>query len=227
MRWWDGSQWTGYVSGPPPARVAPPDLAGERGLARFLRPALLVAGVVQAATLVTSVDQVQWFVDHWDALTRTDGSPKPQIPTTAATSLSQLGALVGLGVGILFLIWFHRAASTGWSSGLPARRGPVLAALSFIIPVINLWWPYQSTLDMVPADDPHRGVIRRWWALWLLGTLCGVLVYPAAAVYTETTARVVAGIGAVVIIAAAFAARAVVEYVTATHERMGRIAAAG
>jgi hypothetical protein len=227
MRWWDGAQWTGYVSGPPPARVAPPDLAGERSLARFLRPALLAAGVVQAVTFVTSVDQVQWVVDHWDQLMRTDGGPVPRMPTTAATSISQLGALVALAVGVLFLVWFHRAANTGWSSGMPARRGPMLATLSFLIPIINLWWPYQSTLDMVPADDPQRGVIRRWWALWLLGTLCGVSIYPVAAIATETAARVVAGVGAVVIIAAAFAARAMVEYVTTTHEQLGRVATAG
>jgi hypothetical protein len=57
--------------------------------------------------------------------------------------------------------------------------------------------------------------------------LCGLLIYPAAAVYTETAARVVAGVGALAMLAAAFAARAVVEYVTATHEHLGGVAAAG
>ena len=80
MRWWDGAQWTGYVSGPPPAQVAPPDLVGERGLARWLRPALLVGGVAQAVTLVTSVDQAQWIVDHWNAITRPGGGQIPSMP---------------------------------------------------------------------------------------------------------------------------------------------------
>ena len=31
----------------------------------------------------------------------------------------------------------------------------MIATLSFIIPILNLWWPYQSTLDMVPAGDPE------------------------------------------------------------------------
>jgi len=80
---------------------------------------------------------------------------------------------------------------------------------------------------MVPADDPQRGVIRRWWVLWLTGMLCGAWILPAAAISTETAARAVAGVGAVAMIAAAFAARAVVEYVTTTHEQLGRVAAAG
>jgi hypothetical protein len=227
MRWWDGAQWTGYVSGPPPARVAAPDLAGERGLARWLRPALLAGGVAQAVTLVTSVDQAQWIVDHWGAITRPGGGEIPTMPASTSSSLGQLSGVIGFAVAILFMLWFYRAASTGWSSGVPARRGPMIATLSFIIPILNLWWPYQAALDMVPAGDPNRGVIRRWWALWLAAMLCGLLIYPAAAVYTETAARVVAGVGALAMLAAAFAARAVVEYVTATHEHLGGVAAAG
>jgi hypothetical protein len=226
MRWWDGRQWTGYVSGPPAAATGHAEVASERSLARWLRPALLAAGVAQAVTMIASVEQAQWFVDHWDALTRPNGDV-PRMPTTATTSLGQIGGLVALAVGILFMIWFHRAASTGWSSGLPARRGPVLATFSFIIPILNLWWPYQATLDMVPADDPRRGVIRWWWALWIVAMLCGILIYPAAAISTETAARVVAGVGAVAVIAAAFAARAVVEYVTGVHEQLGGVAAVG
>jgi hypothetical protein len=38
---------------------------------------------------------------------------------------------------------------------------------------------------------------------------------------------VVAGVGAFAMLVAAFAARGVVEYVTATHERIGNVAAAG
>jgi hypothetical protein len=227
MRWWDGAQWTGYVSGPPPTRGGPPDLVGERALARWLRPALVAGGIAQAVTLVTSVDQAQWVVDHWGALTRPGGGEIPEMPASTSSSLGQVSGIVGLAVAILFMLWFYRAASTAWSSGLPARRGPMIATLAFIIPVVNLWWPYQAALDMVPADDPHRGVVRRWWVLWLGAMLCGLLVYPAAAIFTETAARVVAGVGAVAMLVAAFAARAVVEYVTATHEQLGRVAAAG
>jgi hypothetical protein len=225
MRWWDGAQWTGYVSGPAPTRGGPPDLVAERGLARWLRPALFAGGIAQAVTLITSVDQAQWVVDHWGALTRPGGGEIPEMPASTSSSFGQWSGIVAIAVAVLFLLWFHRAASTGWSSGLPARRGPMIATFSFIIPVINLWWPYQAALDMVPADDPNRGVIRRWWAVWLTAMFCGLLIYPAAAIFTETAARVVAGVGAVAMLVAAFAARAVVEYVTATHEQLGRVAA--
>jgi Domain of unknown function (DUF4328) len=142
------------------------------------------------------------------------------MPVTTTVVMGQFGGLVGLVVGVLFLLWFYRAASNAWSSGLPARRGPGLATFSFVIPVVNLWWPYQSTKDMVPADDPRRSVILRWWLLWLLGTATVPMIFVAAAVGGATAARIVAGIGGLVMMAAAIAARAVVDLVTETHADM-------
>lgn len=219
LRWWDGSTWTGHVSGPPAPKSVVVDVEGERALARWVRPALLIGGLAHAIGFIASAEQSQWWVDHWDALT----SRNPTVtgpPASTAGGISQLAVLVSLSVGVLFLRWFYRAARTGWSR-LPARRGPLLSTLSFVIPVLNLWWPYQAALDMVPAGDEGRALIRRWWALWLLAMLCGLMVLPAAFV-SQTAARVVAGVGALVMIGAAFAARAVVDYVTATHEELVR-----
>jgi len=222
LRWWDGTTWTGHVSGPSADR--PVDLQSERALARWVQPLLLVGGLAQAAGILASVDQAQWFVIHWDELTR-GGSNAPNPP-----SGGPFGGLIlpiTLLVGGLFLAWFYRAASTGWASGIPARRSPLLSTFSFIIPIVGWWWPYQATMDMVPADDRRRAVIRRWWALWIFGGSCGPLVYVAAAVFNENAARVVSVIGAIAMVGAGIAGRAVVAYVTDAHERLGRAAAAG
>lgn len=215
LRWWDGATWTGHISGPPTPRTGTIDLEGERALARWVRPALIFGGLAQAAGLLAGAEQSKWFVAHWDELT----GPNPRVsspPVSTAGNIGQLAFLIGVSVAVLFLLWFYRAATTGWSR-LPARRGPVLSTLSFIIPVLNLWWPYQAALDMVPADDARRSVIRRWWVLWLFATLCGLMIYPAAFL-NETAARVVAGVGAAAMIGAAFAARAMVDFVTSAHE---------
>jgi hypothetical protein len=98
----------------------------------------------------------------------------------------------------------------------------MLSTFSFLIPIVGWWWPYQAAMDMVPASDTHRGVIKRWWALWIFGGSCGPLIYVAAAVFNETAARAVSVVGAIAVIGAGFAARAVVEHVTAAHEALGQ-----
>ena len=219
-RWWDGNAWTGHVSGPSPATQVV-DVQSERALARWLQPLLLVAGVAQAFGMFSNAAQAKWFVEHWDEMTRT-GTTVDTPPNGG--SLSGLVLPITLLVGVLFLVWFYRAARSGWGSGLPARRSPMLATLSFLIPVVNLWWPYQSAMDMVPADDRRRSVIQRWWAMWLLGTLCGLLIIPAQAVFDQTATRIVAGVGAAAMLAAAFAARAVVTLITDAHAQRTQLA---
>jgi len=220
MRWWDGNAWTGHVSGPTPMTQAV-DVQSERAIARWLQPLLLVAGVAQAFGMFANASQAKWFVEHWDEMVRT-GTTVDTPPSGG--SLSGLVLPITILVGVLFLVWFYRAARSGWGAGLPARRSPMLATLSFIIPVVNLWWPYQSAMDMVPADDQRRSVIQRWWAMWLLGTLCGLLIIPAQAVFDQTATRIVAGVGAAAMLAAAFAARAVVTLITETHVQRTRAA---
>ena len=222
LRWWDGTAWTGHVSGPSAAKSV--DIVGERALARWVHPLLLVGGAVQALAMFANASQAKWFVEHWDELT-TPGGSTPTPPS--GSTLTGLVFPLTIAVSVLFMLWFYRAASTGWASGLPARRGPLLSTLSFIIPILNLWWPYQAAMDMVPADDGRRVLIQRWWALWLVGTLCGYLIYPAQAIFNETATRMVAGVGAVAMVAAALAARVVVQYITTTHERLSQAAAAG
>ncbi len=219
LRWWDGSSWTGHVSGPP-AIAAPvtieADVASERSLLRWIQPLLIVAGIVQAAGMFSSAAQAKWFVAHWDELTRSGGASNLQAPDTGP--LAGMVLPVALLVGVLFLMWFYRAARAAWASGLPARRSPLLATFSFIIPVVNFWWPYQSAMDMIPADDPARGLVQRWWILWLTSTLCGLLIFPAQAIFDTTAARIVATVGAVAVILASLAAFAMVGSITALHE---------
>ncbi len=219
LRWWDGSSWTGHVSGPP-AIAAPvtieADVARERSLLRWVQPLLIVAGVVQAAGMFSSAAQAKWFVAHWDELTRPGGATNLRAPDTGP--LAGMVLPVALLVGVLFMMWFYRAARAAWASGLPARRSPLLGTLSFIIPIVNFWWPYQSAMDMIPADDPARGLVQRWWILWLTSTLCGLLIFPAQALFDTTAARIVATVGAVAVILASLAAFAMVGSITALHE---------
>lgn len=219
FRYWDGAEWTGHVSGPSTARIEGPRLEEERAAGRWAKLALAWGGPALAVTTITGAFQWHWLAEHWDEIT-TRGSDVPANGNNGAALAGQLASLVLLVVGVLFLLWFHRAATNAVSAGMHARRSPVLATISFIIPILNLWWPYQSTCDLLPADHPGRVAVRRWWALWIGCTITGLAVAGAAFTRNDIALAVTTAVGVVLAVLAAFAARAVVEEISDAHGQL-------
>lgn len=90
-------------------------------------------------------------------------------PVTGWFAVVQAVSLAGF-VGFMFcVLWFYRSAGNARALGFPARREPGLAVAGFFIPIVNFWWPYQSTLDLFRPDDPARRRVLPWWLLWIVG----------------------------------------------------------
>jgi hypothetical protein len=82
---------------------------------------------------------------------------------------SSLVGLPTIVVGVLFLIWFHRAATIAARLGRPARHSPGWAVGGWFIPIGNLFLPYQSARDLFrPFEQRRRRLVGRWWAAYLL-----------------------------------------------------------
>jgi hypothetical protein len=79
------------------------------------------------------------------------------------TSLVPLAAFAGMAV------WSNRVAANARDLGYPARRSPGWAAGGWFVPVVNLWFPYQSIVDSVSPWDPRRGRVLAWWLVYVLG----------------------------------------------------------
>jgi hypothetical protein len=218
-RYWDGAQWTGHISGPSTVEVAGPRLDEERAAGRWAKVGLAWGGPALAVSTIAGAYQWRWIADHWDEIT-TPGSDVQQTGNNGAAIAGQLAGIILLVVGVLFLLWFHRAASNAASAGVHARRSPVLGTLSFIIPVLNLWWPYQSACDMLPADHPGRVAVRRWWALWIGCTIAGFATIAAAATLNDAAIAITAAVGAVLALLAAVAARTVVDAISDAHGQL-------
>jgi hypothetical protein len=120
---------------------------------------------------------------------------------------------------VLFLLWFHRSASLAVQSGLPARRTPGLATASFFIPVLNLWWPYQSTCDLLPQEHPARQLVRRWWLLWI-GCLLGGIAIVATAFVNTIALGVVTAATVLIALLAAVTARTVIGEIADAHDQL-------
>jgi len=96
-------------------------------------------------------------------------------------ALGAMASLVTLGLYVLtaiaFLIWFYRAYQTvNLAEG--TAHSPDQAVWTFLIPVLNLYRPYQIATEIWRKSSPggadlgHSGLIIAWWAFWVLGRGC-------------------------------------------------------
>ncbi|MDQ6617659.1 MAG: DUF4328 domain-containing protein [Actinomycetota bacterium] len=154
-----------------------------------------------------------------DAQAQNDGSTTRLVLPRSAITLNLVSpviSLVLLVVAVLFLVWFHKAATVAMRAGLPARRSPAWAVAGFFIPIVNWWFPYQSAADLFPLDHPGRQKVKRWWALWLATGFLGIAVGVASIISTGAGLAMAVVTGAVAF-AAASAGRAVIDEVDRVH----------
>lgn len=175
LRWWDGTSWTERASQSSAATTAV-DIEEEARWAQRARIALLVAVPAQVGSMVFMRMRFADFVDQIREFDSTAGQFQPAFTASAWGAASQISGAVGIAVGVLFLLWFSRSAHNALALGLPARREPAAGVAGFIVPIINLWWPYQSTSDLLPPGDARRPLVLRWFLLWIVGGLVGGIV---------------------------------------------------
>ena len=193
-------------------------VAEERTASRWAKIGLAWAGPAVGAGAIGIAFQVHWVADHWDELTR-DGGTTNQSGNSTAAVVIQLAFVVAIVGAVLFLLWFYRSANTAAQTGLRARRAPGLATASFFIPVLNLWWPYQSTLDLLPERHPARALVRRWWLLWI-GCLLGVVAVCFSATMSAVAMAIVTAVTVMLALTAAMTARTVVSEITDAHDQL-------
>ncbi|MEZ5171162.1 MAG: DUF4328 domain-containing protein [Acidimicrobiia bacterium] len=222
-RWWDGTQWTHHTqtagasgSGGGGLRAR---LEAEQASAGWARSLIIWGGVAQATSSVTSaiilpdiVDDIRRSIDTGETTAFTGGN-------AVANSLNQIASLVLLAVGIVFLVWFYRALTFAADAGLPAKRTPGWGVAGFIIPIVNFWFPYRSAVDALPAGHPALPHVLRWWLLWIASSLLVIFVI-VAALFSTAVMWVAAAVSVAVSMYAAYAAREVIDEITAAHTEM-------
>ena len=233
LRYWDGQQWTEHRAGH--HGVQAEEVTRLVGDARRATLALAVAVPLQAGATALQANQVRQSrraVEEMQA--RLDALPRelqgaPSIGTTGGyqsyrtTSplypIGSLGGLPTLVVGILFLIWFHRAATVARRIGRRARRSPGWAVGGWFIPIGNLFLPYQSARDLFRPDDPDRRTAGRWWTAYLTAGFVAQPVVAIAGFQDSNVAVTMVAVGAfsfVLWLWAFFAARDLVDAATAS-----------
>jgi Domain of unknown function (DUF4328) len=81
------------------------------------------------------------------------------------------------GLSVLFVVWFYRARINAERHGYWQRRARGWAFWGWIVPIVNLWFPFQIMGDIWRAGLPaeQRGetawLPALWWTCWLLSGL--------------------------------------------------------
>jgi len=61
----------------------------------------------------------------------------------------------------LFVAWLYHAGRFADLHSWPAVRSRTLGAFSPLIPIVNLWWPYEAIRDCFPPGARPR--VTLWW----------------------------------------------------------------
>jgi hypothetical protein len=214
MRWWDGSRWTEHLAdwrGHLPAAPAPagpvvpaygaPAIAdrlhAETQITPWLRRLLYVWPLAAAASAGFAAVSIQSVIDAFNG--ETDSSS-----ASGWGYLAQVASGFSIALLVLRVVWLHRAVATARDLGLPVRRQPTPAAVGWIVPVINLWWPLQGVTDLFPSDRRPDRRLAWWWACSIVAAmapLAGAAVpyVPVAAAVAVVAAAVVPTIAAAVL----------------------------
>jgi hypothetical protein len=106
-----------------------------------------------------------------------------------------------VGLSILFVVWFYRARINAERHGYPQRRARGWAFWGWIVPIVNIWFPFQIMGDIwragLPADQRRETawLPALWWTCWLLSGL-GIFGAGAMSVNSGSVPHIAAGTNA-------------------------------
>ena len=177
LRYWDGQAWTEHTHTPETPVVKPEELSGMGTPTAIL---LAIFAVVQLGTAVSNLVDLndlnsdQGLVDFAE-----EGSP--------ASGVTSFFGIFGLGAGILFLIWSHRAYRNIQRVGGRTQFTTKWAVWSWVIPGLNLFRPKQVLDEIWRAsaagmrleggswrNAPVPARLMALWTSWVTSSIVGI-----------------------------------------------------
>jgi len=210
LRYWDGAAWTPYISVPFNAVSPTAALARERTMATWVRRAWLAWPVFVVATAFAAIVAVDGLFDH--AFSERNHRP------FRVWALQPVGYLL-LGFTALIVIWAYRSAVAGRALGIHARRDPGMVVVGWVVPVIHLWWPYESVADLVPDRTEIQPTLAIWWAAYLGQGLVVLVLEAISVIWSWQTASIGLILLAAVAVTGAVFGRRIARDVLTAHER--------
>jgi hypothetical protein len=187
LRWWDGQAWTAHLSDPQPAPgqfggPLPVDAREQVGLAEgtaaWLTKLVLAMPLVTFGSIVgfgVVFRRVFDLIDDLDTSPGADPDAQAQIffdsfgTISGGFALVQLLNLIALAVLVMRMVWTYRMVNAARALGRGGTREPGLACAGWIIPIVNLWFPYQTMRDLFPETERPSNRLTTWWVTYVIG----------------------------------------------------------
>lgn len=162
-------------------KVGPPPRVPVLTQYLVLGSALGTTALLTAAGILATV-RAEALSQWWQSATVENGTVDLLNLLGSLTAVTNIVALVATG---LWLLDVRRVAE--WASpGTHHRRSACWAVLGWIVPVVNLWFPYQVVADASRGVGSRVQTFWPWWIAWMalsyytfVGTSGGELVTEA------------------------------------------------
>jgi hypothetical protein len=167
----------------------------SRRLANLVMVLIAVNIVVQLVVIVstfTHIDLLYKIMEETAAVTRAQRQAGEA--REVVIRIVQLAAFTVSAV--MFLIWLRRAYQNLKPLGVEPRYSPSWAVAAFVVPIVNLFLPFQILQEVWRASDPETIAVSGakpvtafiedssksllvvvWWGLWLLTIINLVVAY--------------------------------------------------
>ncbi|WP_449353404.1 DUF4328 domain-containing protein, partial [Streptomyces shaanxiensis] len=169
-----------------------PALRPARGSARLAVAGLGLAG---AAWALRAVWHVRLAVAGEPASGPPDQGEGRHRPLNALENsyhlVSAAGDVLVVLCAAVFIGWLWRMRDNARAlSGEPPRYAGIWVYASWVVPIVNLWFPRGIVADIHHRSAPgHKlpAVVNVWWALWLVGLVSGL-----GLTYDDSTDEIIA-----------------------------------
>ncbi|MFF7279480.1 DUF4328 domain-containing protein [Streptomyces griseorubiginosus] len=105
--------------------------------------------------------------------------------------VSAAGDVLVVLCAAVFIGWLWRMRDNARAlSGEPPRYAGIWVYASWVVPIVNLWFPRGIVADIHHRSAPgHKlpAVVNVWWALWLVGLVSGL-----GLTYDDSTDEIIA-----------------------------------
>ncbi|WP_435200235.1 DUF4328 domain-containing protein [Janibacter sp. GS2] len=145
-----------------PRPVGPPPAVPVLAHHLVLGSAAATAVLLGAAGVIVTLEEDQ-LMGWWGSPAVSNGTLDLVDLLGSLTALTNLVALIATGVWLLRI----RAVAEWAAPGDRQRRSSAWAVLGWIVPVVNLWFPYQVVADASRALGSSVRTFWPWWIAWL------------------------------------------------------------